>query len=103
MDTFEITLDHELFRISQRYQPDGRLSYDFAWLNGPADGSYGFTTARSGGEEVPADPGSASRMSWEELVEQARSFLESFYAAGGIGEEDFPAHVPARLRGLCSE
>ena len=96
MEDFDISIDDELFRISQRYQPDGRLSYDFGWLNGPAEGTYGFTVGRSGGEAAPNDPDSASRMSMEELVEQARSFLESFYAAGGVGEEDFPDHVPAR-------
>lgn len=99
MDDFEISVDHVLFRISERYQPDGWLSYDFSWLNGPADGSYGFTIGRSGGEAAPNDPDSASRMSREALVEQARAFLDSFYAAGGIGEEDFPDHIPARIHG----
>lgn len=99
MDVFEISVDHELFRISERYQPDGRLSYDFAWLNGPADGTYGFTIALSGGEAAPTDPDGASCICREELFEQARSFLDSFYAVGGIGEVDFPHHVPARIRG----
>jgi hypothetical protein len=99
MDDFKISVDHELFRISERYQPDGRLSYDFSWLNGPADGTYGFTIGRSGGEAAPNDPDSASRMSREALVEEARSFVESFFAAGGIGEEDFPDHIPARMHG----
>ncbi|MBG0739345.1 hypothetical protein IV500_08070 [Paeniglutamicibacter antarcticus] len=97
MDEFDISIDYELFRISERYQPDGRLSYDFAWLNGPADGTYGFTIGRSGGEAAPADSDGASRMSREELVEQARSLLDSFYAAGGVGEEDFPDHVPPQF------
>lgn len=99
MDDFEISVDDELLRICERYQPDGRLSYDYAWLNGPADGTYGFTIARCGGEAAPNDPDAASRMSQEALVEEARSFLDSFYAAGGIGEEDFPDHIPARMRG----
>ncbi|WP_104110562.1 hypothetical protein [Arthrobacter sp. N199823] len=99
MDDFEISVDHELFRISERYQPDGRLSYDFSWLNGPVDGTYGFTIGRRGGEAVPNDPDGASRMSREALVEEARFFLDSFYAAGGAGEEDFPGHIPARMRG----
>ncbi|MGP5049741.1 hypothetical protein [Glutamicibacter ardleyensis] len=103
MDDFEVSVDHELFRISERYQPDGRLSYDFSWLNGPADGTYGFTIARSVGEAAPNDPDSASRISEEALVEEARVFIDSFYAAGSIGEEDFPDHIPARTRGNSDE
>lgn len=99
MDDFEISVDDEMLRISERYQPDGRLSYHYSWINGPADGTYGFTIARRGGEAAPNDPDAASRMPREALVEQARSFLDSFYAAGGIGEEDFPDHIPARMRG----
>ncbi|MFC8304488.1 hypothetical protein ACFUCV_12485 [Specibacter sp. NPDC057265] len=103
MDDFEILVDHELFRISERYQPDGRLGYDFSWLNGPADRAYGFTIARSGGEAVPNDPDSASRMSREVLFEEARSFLDPFYETGGIGEQDFPKHIPARMRGTSDK
>ncbi len=98
MDEFEISIDHELFRISERYQPDGRLSYDFSWLNGPADGTYGFTIGRRGGEVTQNDRDGASRMPKEALVEQAHSFLKSFYASGGIGQEDFPGHTPAKMR-----
>ncbi|SEE31837.1 hypothetical protein SAMN04489740_1117 [Arthrobacter alpinus] len=99
MDVFEISVDDELFRISERYQPDGRLSCDYSWLNGPAVGTYGFTIGRSGGEAAPNDSDGASRMSREALVEEARSFLDSFYAAGGVGEEDFPDHIPTRIHG----
>lgn len=94
MDDFEVSIDHELFRISERYQPSGSLSYDFAWLNGPAEGTYGFTVAKTG------DPSNErSRMSAEEIIEEARLFVEAFYGAGGIGAEDFPDHVPANNRG----
>ncbi|MDN6201262.1 MAG: hypothetical protein L0I99_03550, partial [Micrococcaceae bacterium] len=85
MDNFEVAIDHELFRISERYQPSGSLSYDFAWLNGPAEGTYGFTVGITG-----TDSNDVSRMSSEELVEEARLFVEAFYGAGGIGAEDFP-------------
>ncbi|MDN5742355.1 MAG: hypothetical protein L0J68_02670 [Micrococcaceae bacterium] len=94
MDNFEVAIDHELFRISERYQPSGSLSYDFAWLNGPAEGTYGFTVGITG-----TDSNDVSRMSSEELVEEARLFVEAFYGAGGIGAEDFPDHVPAKNRG----
>ena len=47
MDAFEVFVQGELFRISERTQPDGATSYDFAWLNGPAEGGYGFTVGRS--------------------------------------------------------
>lgn len=97
--TSKFFVDHELFRISERYQPDGRVGYDFAWLNGPADGTYGFTIARIKAGVPATDSNSASRMSREQLVEQVRDYLDSFYGVGGIGEEDFPDHVPARIRG----
>jgi hypothetical protein len=94
MDDFEVSIDHELFRISERHQPSGNLSYDFAWLNGPAEGTYGFTFAKTG-----AQSNDVLRMSSEELVEEARLFVEAFYGAAGIGGEDFPDHVPAKNRG----
>jgi hypothetical protein len=83
MDPFEAVIQAEVFRISERTQPDGGLSYDFAWLNGPADGTYGFTM---GGSAATA----------QELVEAAREFVEAFYGPGGIGETDFPTHTGRR-------
>ena len=84
MDHFEVVVQGELFRISERTQPGGTMSYDFAWLNGPADGTYGFTVGRSSG-----------RAAAKELVEQARQFVEAFYGPGGIGVTDFPDHTSA--------
>ena len=84
MDHFEVVIQGELFRISERRQPGGTMSYDFAWLNGPAGGSYGFTVGRTSG-----------LASASELVAEARRFVETFYEAGGIGEADFPNHTPA--------
>ena len=89
MDPVEITIDHELFRVSERREPGARLSYDFAWLNGPADGTYGFTAAL--GDIDPADP-------LDRLTDEARLFVTAFYGRGGIGETDFPGHVSARER-----
>jgi len=80
--SFEAVVKGERFRISERTQPGGAMSYDFAWLNGPADGSYGFTVGRSAA--TPKD-----------LVAEARGFVESFYGPGGIGETDFPDHTPS--------
>jgi hypothetical protein len=84
MDHFEVVVQGELFRISERAQPGGAMNYDFAWLYGPAEGTYGFTVGRSSG-----------RTTAEELVAQARQFVEAFYGPGGIGETDFPNHTPA--------
>jgi hypothetical protein len=99
MDEFEVVVQGELFRISQRTQPDGALSYDFAWLNGPAEGTYGFTVGRSLGgtatEELVVEAHPAVRIAVEELAAQARRFVEAFYGPGGIGETDFPNHTPA--------
>ncbi|WP_309102649.1 hypothetical protein [Microbacterium sp.] len=87
MDPFEVVVQGELFRITERIQPDGGASYDFAWLNGPADGTYGFTVAPSSGQ-----------LAATELVTQAGQFVEAFYGSGGIGETDFPGHAPAKAR-----
>ncbi|MGJ9374318.1 hypothetical protein [Nesterenkonia sp. CF4.4] len=89
MNPLEFTVDGEIFRVSERFQDDGRMSYDFAWLNGPADGTYGFT--------VGCSPLGA-RMTRGELMEAGRGFAASFYEPGGIGEEDFPEHVAPHPR-----
>lgn len=96
MKPFEVTVDEELFRISERRQPSGALSYDFSWVNGPADGTYGFTVNRfvAGSAETST---SASSMRRDELVEEVKIFVRAFYEPGGIGEE-FPDHVPASSR-----
>lgn len=87
MEAFELSILGERFRVSERVQPSGDMSYDFAWLNGPAEGTYGFTVGRA--------PRGA-HMEREELETAARNFVESFYEPGGIGEEDFPEHVAAK-------
>lgn len=84
MDPFEVVVQGEQFRISERTQPDGGMSHDFAWLNGPAGGTYGFTLASSSGQIAAT-----------ELVAQARPFVAAFYGPNGIGETDFPDHIPA--------
>ncbi|MCU1425754.1 MAG: hypothetical protein JWM51_2045 [Microbacteriaceae bacterium] len=97
MGDLEFSIDHELFRVSERTQPGGRLSYDFAWLNGPAEGTYGFTASRLTATSAGAvDPQDEERMSADDLIGEARRFLGAFYGRGGIGEEDFPHHVRAR-------
>ncbi|GAB3537079.1 hypothetical protein GCM10027403_20080 [Arthrobacter tecti] len=88
MEPFEVTIEQEVFRISERRQPTGNMSYDFLWLNGPAEG-YGYTVGGSHREY---------RMSREELVDEVRGFLQGFYEPRGIGEEDFPDHRPAAGR-----
>lgn len=88
MDDFELSIGEELFRVSESNQPPGRLSYHFAWLNGPDEGTYGFTVGLT--QPIP--------MSREELTAEARGFVEAFYEPGGIGEEDFPRHRPAEPR-----
>ena len=37
----------ELFRVTERRQSNELMSHDFAWPNGPAGGTYGFTVAPS--------------------------------------------------------
>lgn len=99
MDPFEVVVQGERFRISERVQPDGGMSYDFAWLNGPAGGTYGLTIGRSLGwneeAELDADELPAGRIATEELVAEAHGFVEAFYGPGGIAETDFPDHTPA--------
>lgn len=93
MEDLEFTIDDELFRVSERRQPSGMMSYDFAWLNGPDSGNYGFTVGLSVAGSGPSAP-----MTPEQLMDAARGFVKSFYEPGGIGEEDFPNHTPARAR-----
>ncbi len=99
MEPFEVIVNDELFRISERHQPSGALSYDFSWLNGPADGTYGFTVsplvASSAGETLTSTPS----MTRDELVNEVRNFVKGFYEPGGIGT-DFPNHVSASARRL---
>jgi hypothetical protein len=77
----------------------GQVSYDFAWLNGPADGSYGFTVGIFNVGVGSARPQIIPRMTREELLAEAQEFIAGFYEPGGIGEEDFPNHAPAQPRG----
>ncbi|WP_394253100.1 hypothetical protein [Arthrobacter pityocampae] len=97
MDSFKVTVDHEVFRVSERRQPGGALSYDFVWLNGPADGTYAFTVQRTalGAGGVTSDV--SARMTREELTAEVRGFVEDVYEPGGIGEA-WPDHIPARVR-----
>jgi hypothetical protein len=102
MDSFEVVVQGELFRISERTQPGGAKSYDFAWLNGPAEGTYGFLIGQSFGwtdaEERDTEAHPASGISVEDLAAEARRFVEGFYGPGGIGGTDFPDHTPANAR-----
>jgi hypothetical protein len=95
MNPFDLTVEHEIFRISERRQPNGALSHDLLWINGPADGTYGFTVGRStpGPGGIISDD--AARMTGEELVVKARGFVEHVCEPGGVGET-WPEHVPAR-------
>jgi hypothetical protein len=99
MDDLEFSIDDELFRVTERRQSNGMMSYDFAWLNGPDGGTYGFTVGLSSTPGL--DP--AARMTREQLMDQARGFIEGFYEPGGIGEEDFPDHMPPRAHGESGE
>lgn len=100
MDDIEISIDRELFRISERREPDGSASYDFTWLNGPNDGTYGFTIGLSsigrgfaGSRVSSTDTG--SQMTPDMLENEARGFLRRFYEPNGIRDEDFPNHMAA--------
>src|SRR5690606_35288642 len=100
MDSFEVSVDGELFSISERRGPDGILSYDFSLLNGPAEGTYGFSIgfAFADDDSTEAKPDSAAELSRDRLIAEVQSFVTSFYEDGGIGQEDFPDHVRARER-----
>ncbi len=93
MDDLKFSIDDELFRVSQRRQPTGMMSYDFEWLNGPDNGNYGFTVGLSVDWSDPR-----AQRTPEQLMDEARGFIEGFYEPGGIGEADFPEHIPARTR-----
>jgi hypothetical protein len=97
MNPFDVTVEHEVFRISERRQPNGALSYDFLWINGPADGTYGFTVRRSTLGTGGIISNDAARMTREELVVEVKGFVEHVYEPRGIGE-NWPKHVPARDR-----
>ncbi|MHA7188880.1 hypothetical protein ACX80N_01130 [Arthrobacter sp. MDT2-16] len=68
MDPFDVMVEHEVFRVSERRQPGGALSYDLLWINGPASGTYGFIVGRTtlGTAGITSDD--AARMTREELV-----------------------------------
>lgn len=99
MEPFNVNVDDELFRISERNQPSGALSYDFTWLNGPADGTYGFTVSRLVADSAAGTSNSTPSATRDDLVKEVRQFVKGFYEPGGIAE-DFPDHVPARMRRL---
>lgn len=92
MGDLEFSIDGEMFRVSERRQSSGMMSYDFAWLNGPDGGTYGFTV----GLQTAPGPDPNAHMTREDLMNEARGFVAGFYEPGGIGEEDFPDHTPPR-------
>lgn len=96
MDSFEVFVDGELFRISERRDSNATISYDFSWLNGPANGTYGFSVGLVANHSVDAETHNASELPRERLIAQVQGFLHSFYEDGGIGQEDFPDHARAR-------
>lgn len=100
MDSFEVSVDGELFRISERCDPGETLTYDFSWLNGPANGTYGFSlgAALSANDPAETESSSAFTFSKKQLIAEVQGFVTSFYSEGGIGQEDFPDHVAARKR-----
>ena len=83
MHELKVSVGAEVFLVRIRLQPDATVSYDFTWLNGPADGTYGFTMGRG------------TTVSRDDLAAEARLFVDAFYAPGGIGETDFPGHARA--------
>ncbi len=94
MDDPDLVIGGEVFRISERVEPGGKASYHFAWLNGPADGSYGFSIGFFDVGSESAGSGMLPRMTSGQLATEAQGFVTAFYAPRGIGEEDFPDHHP---------
>lgn len=92
MGDLESAIDGEMFRVTERRQSSGIMSYDFAWLHGPDGGTYGFTVG------LQTTPGSdpEARMTRETLMNEVRGLVEGFYEPSGVGEEDLPDHRPPR-------
>ena len=89
----EFSVRGELMHVSEQIGPGGQTSYRFSWLNGPAHGSYGFTISLGAGQD-PVPAGGMPPITREQLASEAHGFITAFYAPGGIGEQDFPDHVP---------
>ncbi|WP_147441023.1 hypothetical protein [Mycetocola zhadangensis] len=85
----------ERFRVDTRTDPFGRQAVDFTWLNGPEDGTYGFTVAPGGGEHGPGAEGSLTRT---QIEQEATNFVLAFFSEGGIGPSDFPDFLLMRRR-----
>ncbi|WP_010205537.1 hypothetical protein [Salinibacterium sp. PAMC 21357] len=96
LDDFEFSVFGEQFRVREESHPDRASSYNFAWLNGPAEGTYGFSVGVFAADAASPGNGLHPRMTRDQLMAEARNFIEGFYAPGGIGEEDFPEHVAAQ-------
>ncbi len=79
MKDFELSVDSEQFRVSERLQPNGVMSYDFTWLNGPNDGNCGFTVAVFAAGSAATRSDVVVRMSLDRLTDEARGFVEAFY------------------------
>ncbi len=63
-------------------------TYESAWINGPADGTYGFV-------EGTNTPGGRSLT---DLTEAVKAFIEGFYESGGNRDVDFPDDVAVSRR-----
>lgn len=96
----ELSIKGEIFHISEQLGPAGQTEYHFDWLNGPADGSYGFSVSRfAAGSESASAQAMPPPMTHQQLIAEAEGFIAAFYAPGGIGEQDFQDHAPAQPRG----
>lgn len=97
MEDFEVSVESERFKVSERLS-DGEIpSYDFDWLNGPGEGAYGFTVGLAPVDRNVTNGNLIHRLSSEALREEALHFVEGFYELGGVRDEDFPDHVAARV------
>jgi hypothetical protein len=85
-----IDVEGERFAVGTRVGQNGQHVYDFTWINGPAESTYGFTFG-------PTSPLQRD-ISVAELEEEARLFVRSFFSPDGIGPSDFPDFVAARRK-----
>lgn len=90
MSTMLIDVEGERFAVSQRLGPGGQRMYDFTWLNGPSEPSYGFTIGSGAPLQI--------EFSQAELEEKAAGFVHTFFSSHGIGPSDFPDFVASRHR-----
>lgn len=82
----ELSIKGEIFHISEQLGPAGQTEYHFDWLNGPAEGSFGFSVSRFAAGSESASAQAMPPMTHQQLIAEAEGFIAAFYASGGIAD-----------------